>query len=276
MRPMKARNRRVWRIALAGFVFLASGPAALRAQLEVDELELFLTAGAAGSVSATFNVRNTSRTAQTVQIERQDWDRQENGRNRFLSAGAVTGTCHPAIEVFPTIAQLDAGQTQVVRVTYTGGARERACWSAVSVGTAPVPPDTAGVQLVVNLEHIVKIYVDPPTPTRTIEIGELDVVRAVAQPGSMAPDSTSRDVMVTVRGSGNAQARVKGSVEYRTAADSVVATVRIDEFPVLPGAVRRLHSRMPALPAGRYIVLVMFDYGGQDLIAGQIELEIQR
>jgi len=276
MRPPTARGRRVWRIALAGFVFLPLWATGLHAQLEVDELELFLTAGTSPG-SGTFNVRNTSGSAQTVEIKLLDWDREANGRNRFADPGTLAGSCHPTIEVFPTTVQLEAGETQAVRVTYRGGVRPQSCWTSVSVGVAPAPRDTTrSVQLLVNLQHMVKIYVDPQTPVRTIEIADLDVGSVAAEPGAAAQDSTARDVLAGVRGSGNAQARVKGRVEYRTVGDSVVASVNIPEFPVLPGAVRQIRSRMPSLKAGNYIVLVMFDYGGSELIAGQIELEIQR
>jgi hypothetical protein len=54
----------------------------------------------------------------------------------------------------------------------------------------------------------------------------------------------------------------------------VIARVPVDEVPVLPGASRLVRTPMPALPAGKYVVLILLDYGGPDIVAGQIQLEI--
>jgi hypothetical protein len=50
--------------------------------------------------------------------------------------------------------------------------------------------------------------------------------------------------------------------------------VPIAEFPTLPGAIRRLLVDVPNdLGAGDYVVLALVDFGGAELVAGQIDYQ---
>jgi hypothetical protein len=48
----------------------------------------------------------------------------------------------------------------------------------------------------------------------------------------------------------------------------------IAEFPTLPGAVRKLLVDIPnGLSPGDYVVLALIDFGGAELVAGQIDYQ---
>jgi hypothetical protein len=50
--------------------------------------------------------------------------------------------------------------------------------------------------------------------------------------------------------------------------------VPIAEFPTLPGAMRKVLVDIPSdLPAGDYVVLALIDFGGAELVAGQIDYQ---
>jgi hypothetical protein len=57
--------------------------------------------------------------------------------------------------------------------------------------------------------------------------------------------------------------------------NSVAHRAAVDAFPVLPGAQRLLTMSLPPLPRGRYIVLALLDFGGSELVAGQLEYEVR-
>lgn len=264
---------------LAGVVSglaLVSGTAAAQ-QLEVDQFEIFLQPGAGGT-QKTFTVRNLSDRPQTAQLKVADWYRAENGANVFVDGGAGKGTCSPHIQIFPTTMRLAAGASQAATVTYNGEQQiKTSCWSAVHVEAAPQAAGEArGVQLLVTIRMTVKIYVEPTNARPALELKEFDIVKHVPEPTKPASDTVGNDVIARVTNPGTIQSRVKGRVEYRTIKDSVIRRVTLDEFPVLPGATRTVRSRLPSLPVGRYFVLVFFDYGGADVLAGQIELDLTK
>jgi len=67
---------------------------------------------------------------------------------------------------------------------------------------------------------------------------------------------------------------VRGTMEYRRPDNSIAATDSIAEFPVLPGARRRVAVRVPKLAAGSYVALALLDYGGSEIAAGQIAVRV--
>lgn len=260
-------RRRTQMMVFAGFVSVLHA-LPVKGQLEVSTLEMVLVSGAA---AGSFTVHNVSGASQTVTLRLEDWSRAETGSNVFDAPGKLSGSCSPNVSVFPMTLQLRAEESQGVRVSYTGAPVTTSCWIGVAVGAVAAPShDSSSMRLQVQIEHLIKIYVEPVAPQRSIAIDSLDIVRAPP------PDTMANRISVLVRGTGNAQARVHGRVEYRTAADSVVAKTVIDNFPVLPGAKRRLLLPLQTVPPGRYVVLVMLDYGGPELIAGQIDLEVRK
>ncbi|HVT39052.1 MAG TPA: hypothetical protein VHE78_08400 [Gemmatimonadaceae bacterium] len=265
-------------LAWAGAVLCGLvAPGAARAQLEVDHFEVFLTAGP-GQARGAFTVRNVSDQPQTSQLRIGDWERTLDGGQIFHdSAGVLSGSCQPAVEVFPTILRLAPGESQAVLVTYSGGARSTSCWSIIYVATAPKPAAlTSGAQVIVELRQGIKLYVEPPATRPELTVDTVDVEHHVPGGAESAADTAGTDVMAIVRNRGVIQSLVKGSVEYRTLGDSLVQRVTMDEFPVLPGSRRRVRSRVPQLPPGRYVVLMLFDFRGAEIVAGQINLDLAR
>jgi hypothetical protein len=79
---------------------------------------------------------------------------------------------------------------------------------------------------------------------------------------------------VSYRNAGSCQTQTRGSIEIRRLDNSVAARIEIPEFPTLPGATRRLSVPIPRLPSGKYVLLALLDFGGQEIAAGQASLEV--
>src|SRR4030088_989359 len=75
--------------ALIGSV--VSQPAS--AQLLVDPLEVSITTSGANRVSGSFTLSNTTDSPVQATVSRQDWNRVENGDNRFLPSGTSGTSC---------------------------------------------------------------------------------------------------------------------------------------------------------------------------------------
>jgi hypothetical protein len=68
---------------------------------------------------------------------------------------------------------------------------------------------------------------------------------------------------------------VKGTVNVRHADGSDFSTVDAPEFPVVPGGLRRLDVPLPAVPRGKYLLIALLDYAGEEIAAGQTEFEVK-
>ena len=95
---------------------------------------------------------------------------------------------------------------------------------------------------------------------------------AAPDPRPLAPDTTVTSVLF--RNTGGLPAVVKGEIEYRRLDNSVVRRDSVPTFYVLPGAARRAHVPLPKLPSGHYVVLALLDFGGSEVAAGQVPLDI--
>jgi len=250
----------------------ALAPATALAQLQVDQLEVFVSSR---TREASFRVINPSQENLTARLGLNDWSRERAGSNQFTDPGTVPGACSDRITLFPAVMSLTPGESQVVRVSYTGDALDSMCWSAVIVEVAPRPvAQSQGAGIAVEVRSAVKIYVAPTATRLDVRIDELDVATHRPRPGEPPADTTGNDVLAVFRNYGNVQVRAKVRVEYRTQADSVVARAADEDVPMLPNAAREWRHRIPHLRPGRYAVLIVVDFGGADLVAGQIDLEI--
>jgi len=273
-------GRHVWRLArwaagaLAALVALGGAvPGVARGQLSVDQVELFLDPHALGRGSASFSVSNESDRVAEVTVYLNDWERDEKGEHRFLPSGQLPASCGRYLRVFPLSLRLAARSAQAVRVALDGAdSLKQACWSVVFVETATPPPASGGGRQVTYITRLgVKVYVTPPGLTRDGEI--TDVQARPAAPREPA-GSSGRELAVLFHNSGGLPLWPHGRVEFRRLDNSVAASVDIPEFPVLPGAARRVAIRVPGLPAGRYVALALIDYGGSEIAGGQTELQV--
>jgi P pilus assembly chaperone PapD len=252
----------------ASFCMLASllliAPAA-HAQLTVDALELQMVASTTPDVRI-INVRNDAAARVQAVVTIEDWERDETGTNRFLPAGTHARSCAARLQVFPTSLVLEPGEQANVRVSLAPGAATSPdahnCWSIVFLENRAT--QAAGDrQLSYNVRTGVKIYGEAPQARRD---GFIEAMQLA--------DSANARLSVTFSNAGDVQLLVKGSVEVRRLDNSVVHRAELDSFPVLPSQRRRVSADVPSLPSGRYVLLALLDFGGSELVAGQLEYEV--
>jgi P pilus assembly chaperone PapD len=262
-------------MALAGLA-----PAASAQQIAVDQIEIYLAAGDPTRSSAVFNVSNEGDRPMQATLYMSDWDRDSTGNNRFFPVGTLRESCRDVLQVFPTQVRLEPHSQQAVRVTLTGaGVPRTSCWSVVFAELVdPVRLQQAGrtVQAVIRVGT--KIYVEPAAVLRGADVSDMHLARhtatAVELAAHMSMDTARQDLVVHLKNTGGTQIRPSGRVEIRRTDNSVATTVAVDEFPLLPGATRRLSVPLPALARGKYVALTLLDYGGAEIAGGQVEFEI--
>jgi len=254
------------RLNVVAMVTVALIGTPLQAQMRVDNADLWLTASAS---VGTFTVANEGTEVLQFTLENADWDRAEDGANRFYPAGSTPSSCERALEVFPRQLRLTAGASQTVRVSLRADSLpSRACWSLVFVQTEPPQAQqrSSAVRYVTRIG--VKIYYTPP---QTVTLAEIE---GFVQLPKVAPQD-SNAVELAVRNTGTRPVGLEGTVEIRRADNFVVARIPVETIPVLPAALRRIRVNLPKLDPGVYVALAVFDYGADEDLAAQTPVEIR-
>lgn len=250
-------------VALAGFLMV--GPAS--AQLTVDRLSLVLPVTPGEPRLGVLTVQNDGDRAVQAVVRLEDWDRAEDGTSRWYPLGTVPGSCGPALQVFPPTISLEPGASQAIRMTVDSTPLEGECWVAVMVETAN-PPPSASSAVGYRIRTATKVYVQPPGLTVGGEVESLRVVEMAIEGDS------ARTVEVVFANTGNRHVEGKGEVQVRAPNNEILYTIPLPTAYVLSGARARVRAAFPDLPAGRYALLAVIDYGGVELAAAQSEYQV--
>jgi P pilus assembly chaperone PapD len=250
-------------LALCAVGVVVSQP--LSAQLLVDPLEVTLLTAGSNRVSASFSLANTSNNPVQATITRQDWDREDNGDNRFLPAGTSGRSCGAMLTVSPLSIRIDPHSSRIIRLgVQNAAALSKECWDIFFVEEVPQRASVRGNSLQYIFRTGVKVYVAPPGLARDGAVEDMAVQEA----------GTKKQISVQFHNTGGMHLLAKGRLEFRRLDNSVAAEVPIPEFPTLPGATRKLSLDVPGgLVPGDYVVLALIDFGGAELVAGQIDFQ---
>jgi P pilus assembly chaperone PapD len=252
-------------------------------QLLVDPLEVTVLAAGASRVSASFSLSNTSDKAVQATVTRQDWDRAENGDNHFLPAGSTGSSCGQLLTASPLSIRVEPHSSRIIRLgVQDATALTKECWDIFFVEEVPQRATITGGN---SLQYIfrtgVKVYVAPPGLKRDGAIEDMAVEDAPAKapatpakPAVINPPSAKQQVSIRFHNTGGAHLLAKGRLEFRRLDNSLATRVPIAEFPTLPGATRKVTIDVPnGLAPGDYVVLALIDFGGAELVAGQIDYQ---
>jgi P pilus assembly chaperone PapD len=253
----------------ASLVLLA--PAVLRAQFAIDKTEMVLAPGDPTRRTGVVTVRNdgAQRAQATLSIE--DWDRSEDGGNRFFAAGTMPQSCASSLKVFPLALNLAPGESQAVRITMdSSSASSRECWSVVLVETTIPETNATGRTLLYRLRTGVKVYALPRGLTVDGQVADVSLHSA-----TVAGDQAQDTVEVAFQNTGTKHVVARGKVEIRRPDNTTVAIIDLPLAYALPGSTMRVRASLPALTGGRYVLLAVMDYGGAEIAAAQLEHEVR-
>jgi P pilus assembly chaperone PapD len=267
--------------AAIGVVFSQSASA----QLLVDPLEVTMITTATSRVSGSFSLSNTTDEVVQATITRSDWDRVENGDNRFLPAGSSGKSCGPMLSVSPLSVRVEPHTSRIVRLAIQPGAAvTKECWDIFFVEEVPKRASTKGNSLQYIFRTGVKVYVAPPGLSRDGAVEGMAIEDVAVAPATSpttpastpvsAPKATKRQISVLFHNTGAMHLLSKGRLEFRRLDNTLATQAPIPEFPTLPGATRKVLVDVPAgLTPGDYVVLALIDFGGAELVAGQIDFQ---
>lgn len=247
------------------------------AQFTVTRLEEHLRLGR-DSLVLLIAVKSESNETQQIRVELNDWERDSIGQNAYHALGSLPSSCGERLQAFPLALQLPARGTEYLRVAYApGGAADPGCWSIVLIEALRPPSETApaaGGSVSVRILTGVKVYVHPQTETMDGEVTYADVETADAVDAITGDSTVTRDVVARFVNTGTAHLVMRTSLEVRDERAQLLRTVPGPAVYLTPQAFRDVVIRLPGLPAGRYVGVMLLDFGGPEIKAAQVEFEV--
>lgn len=268
---------RVSRVAVVAGLMLG-GARPVVAQFTIEELEMHVTARPGTPVTRLIPVRSDIDSTQQVRVTVRDWVRDSTGSNILLAYNTTPRSCGGRLEAFPLTFQLAPRATEYIRVTYTPNVpADSGCWAIVLSETVrpPQPTITAGSVVTITTLMGVKLYAHAVNERvdGTIVSADVEEFREARTPAGT--DSVLvRQFAARFENSGTAHLHVKTSVEVRDESGRIVSLLTGPDAYITPGAFRDILVRAPEFPRGRYVAVMLFDFGGQEITAAQVELVI--
>lgn len=244
-------------------------PAVGSARLVAFPLGLRLNVPAGEEAIASVQVYNPGPRPQTVTLRLMDWFRTPEGVH-YYPPGSLDRSLAPWLSLLePARFTLAPAERRDVRLLLTvPPAAEGSHWTMLLVeGDAQAQAEASTEAITATAQvtsgyAIALIQTDPTTAAPAGNLLELKVL-----------GHEPFGVQFLFENAGNVHLLVRGWTEVRNTAGQVLKHLELPPFGVLPGEtrVRRVQERPPIspLPAGDYLALVVLDFGGSFLIAGQ-------
>lgn len=269
-------NRPMRGVLLSLFFFLGLVSISLYGSITVAPLSLRSNVEPGQSDLLSFVIRNTGDEDADVTVTLHDWWRTIEGGFLIFAPETLERSCAGWTVYSHELLTLEPGKEQIISVellvpeTVVGDH-----WAVLLVEEQPKPVEqeqadeglTNTTRVVVT--YAVKIlYVDPVHRNPNAEIREIVVL-----------EEDPLQINVHFANAGTAHITTSGVVEVRDIFGETVRSFDVDPFPTLPDEEKLLmiqdESEVP-LPDGLYYVVAVFDFGGDHLIQGGLQLEVER
>ncbi len=234
--------------------------------LTVSVAEFRLTVNPESEAVASFIVLNDEPRAAAFSLLLSDWDDGPDGVTRLFPVGEIGRSCGAWLDADTVSLSLAAFEERTVnvRVHVPTGVRGT-YWAGLVVRAASPADDAASADVHVIGEALVRFFVTVPPAEESAAVTGLSAL-------SVLP----LRVLTRIANTGDARlADVQGlvSVEGPT---GQVASFSLPPLNLLPGHSLDIEAEAPwGLEAsGPYVLRVVFDYGAESLVAGQIVVRV--
>lgn len=236
--------------------------------LEVDLLEVDLAVAPGQVHTFSFIARNETAVPEMFSVYIGDWDRDEQGGNRFYPPGTLPRSLSPWLSISPASFVVGPGEGREVRGTLhvPVDAPLGTHWGIVFVHGEPRPVDHGGTTVWVAKRIGIKVYATVGTAPAQGQVRRLEF-------GGLNP----LWLVVEFANSGLTNLReVRSEVQIYDSRGEQVAQLEPDPFPCLPGGVRWLVVETDFRPGpGTYLVVARVDPGGEEIVAAQAYLKVR-
>ena len=233
------------------------------------------------TVTCTMKAENTGEEAVSIKISTKDFIKGLYGEEKQVEPGTVKRGCAGWIRISPQKLDLAQHETRTINFSMT------------------VPMDGNGTYW----GNILVSQVSKPTLSKTIKKREtsfqifalqdmlirvLENVPGTEQKKGVITDISVKDqktggkatVEVIFENQGNSLLKCSGQVQILDENGEMVRSIPLEyghaPFTVYPGGRRIVYGHIGGnLSPGDYLLLAIIDYGGEDLVAGEMEFEVK-
>ena len=261
------------------FIFFLSLPAL--AGYTIVPMQFTLSGKPGETVTCTMKAENMGEETVSIKIATKDFIKGLYGEEKQVEPGTVKRGCAGWIRISPQKLDLAPHETRTINFSMT------------------IPMDGEGTYW----GNILVSQVSKPTLSRTIKKGGTSfqifalqdmLIRVLVNvPGTEQKKGVITDIsvkdqktggMTTIEvvfeNQGNSLLKCNGQIQVRDENGETVRTIPLEyghaPFTVYPGGRRVVYGHIKEkLPPGDYILLTIIDYGGEDLVAGEMEFEVK-
>jgi P pilus assembly chaperone PapD len=254
---------------------------AVHAGVIVNLGKLVIELGPDGRTTRELEIASTNDKPTEVSVFPSDWKQDETGAVEAVSATkeTVPDSATGWIGVNPQRFVLKKDEKKIITVsiaTPKGAMPLKEYRSMVFTETSdtrPAQPSGSGRELQVRVIGRIgtKIFIRNPQGLAKVDC-EVTKIEEATQDGK-------RGLTIQTSNHGNVHVQSDASnLAFRNAAGVTVETLPIPPFSILPGHTRRVFFEFPELGKSKlekgtkYNALAVIDYGGSDLVAGELEL----
>lgn len=245
-------------------------------ELEVSPGTLYFSANPGSSQTQQITLRNKGNTQQSYIFNLNDWLTDESGDVKYFAPGTTPRSCADWITVSPALVTLQPNESVAINVTIlVPNDVSSTKWAVLFVqsaveqtGAKVVDKDmNLGVQLALRIA--VTIYQSPAM--NTLYKGSIEGLKeTVKEDGTRKYES-----QVFNLGDKILNCKVYFIISNLETAEEIMSTPY--EFPLLPETNKKVEYTLDKpLPAGRYSVAAILDYGYNEELEGvQLEIEVK-
>ena len=245
---------------------LSAIPAAAAAGIGLSPSRLELHMAAGSSQTETFTIVSGADTREQVAVRTLDWSLTPGGKVLFLQAGQASHSASPWISLQSDSVEVPAGGQVPYRVSVS------------------VPPDA---NLNGTYRTMVMFQVKVPSPSNASGIGVQTTtavggiiyvtITGTEKNGSKLTDMYADGATghVIVSNVGNTMMRYSGTVDVRDSSGNTVKRVPIGDGAILRESERDIAVKMPDLPKGYYVLLLLLKDSRGGLLTGQLPYEVK-
>ena len=263
---------------LSFFIFFLSLSAL--AGYTIVPMQFTLSGKPGETVTCTMKAENMGEEPISIKISTKDFIKGLHGEEKQVETGTVKRGCARWIRISPQKLDLAPHEIRVINFSMT------------------VPMDGRGTYW----GNILVSQVSKPTLSKTIKKGEtsfqifalqdmlirvLENVPGTEQKKGVITDVSVKDqkaggmttIEVIFENQGNSLLKCNGQIQVRDENGETVKTIPLEyghaPFTVYPDGRRIVYGHIKEkLPPGDYILLTIIDYGGEDLVAGEMEWSV--
>ena len=246
----------------------------------VVPMQLKLDAKQGAVVTRTLQAENLGEEPVSIKISVNDFIKGPEGEERQVPPDTVERGCANRFNLSPQ--RLDLGPHEVRDINLTMTMPDNAdgtYWGNILVSQVSKPTlsktlkqGNASFQIFALQDMLIRVIETVPgTEHRSGALTDMFFQKPA--PGSIPT------VQVVFKNTGNTLLKCEGTIEIRDDTGRTVESIPLDygnsPFTVYPEGTRNVYARIQkTLPAGDYIILAIIDYGGENLVAGQIEYQV--